>query len=90
VIDFFDAMHLRMVCDNFCKSLVMIEVLVVGKNSWDRIDFFFTESSSLSVITQTIGSCRSFAIPSPGLPEQKLISSLNKQLQLFQGYLEVL
>jgi hypothetical protein len=48
------------------------------------------ESSSLSVITQTVLICHSFSIHVQGLHARMLIFSLNKQLQLFQGYLEVL
>jgi len=90
VTDFFVAMHLRIVCDNFCKSLVMMEVFVVGENSWVSMEFFFTESSSLSVITQTVCFYHSFSIPSPGLSSLALIFSLNMRLQLFANCLEVL
>ena len=74
VIDFFVAMHLRMVCDNFCKSMVMMEVLVVGENSWVRMEFFFTESSSLSVITQTVVTCHSCSIHASESFSQRWIS----------------
>ena len=90
VTDFFDAMHLRIICDNFSKSLVMMEVLVVGENSWEWIDFLRTDSSSFTVITQTISTCRNFAIHVQGLSALALIFSLNMKLQLFGDYLEVL
>ncbi len=87
VIDFFAAMHLRIVCDNFCKSLVMIEVLVIGENSWFRMEFFFTESNALSIITQTIVTCRNCAVLLWVAFEQMLTSWGCNYWQLFGDFL---
>ena len=87
VIDLRDVMHLRIVCDNFCKSLVMMEVLVVGENSWECSDFFLTDSSSFSVITQTIVTCHSCGVLVWGASLQMLIFWGCNYLQLFGDFL---